>query len=69
MSTDMQLGIGSATKANALTLCVCKENALTRCVWKANTLVLVGRMPNTVANLFRTGATCLAIHRSEGATL
>jgi hypothetical protein len=65
----MQLGIGSATKANALTLCVWKQNALTRCVWKANALALVVRMPNAVAHLVRTVAICLAIHRSEGASL
>jgi hypothetical protein len=64
----MQIGIGSATKANALTLCVWKENDLTRSVWKANTLALV-RMPNNVAHLVRTVAIYLAIHRSVGATL
>jgi hypothetical protein len=65
----MQLGIGSAKKANALTLCVWKENASKRCVWKANATALVIRMPNAMAHLICTVAIYIAMHRSEGATL
>jgi hypothetical protein len=62
----MQLGIGSATKPNALTLYVWKENALTSYVWKGNALALVVRMPNTVAHLVRTVGICLDPDSSEG---
>jgi hypothetical protein len=65
----MQLGIGSATKANASTLTVGKKYALKLCVWKANTLALVVRMPNTMAHHLRAVAICLAVHRSEGGAM
>jgi hypothetical protein len=56
MRTDMQLGIGCATKANALTLrvYVWQTYSLTLCVWKPNALALVVRKTRTVAGIVRT---------------